>query len=428
MNIKKEVFQPPFFGTFSLPQQKMPMNKSSFFTGQPIFNQVLNFIPRSVVSSVSRELSSDRYCKTFRTYDHLVTMLYAVLNQCNSLREVTTGLLAWDSRIAHLGIDSHPRRSTIADANKRRSEEVFEKIYYKLLERYSPVLPDSRRRNRKNNLYIFDSTTIALFQEILKGSGLSKADGKRKGGIKVHTLLRSDQDTPCMIRYSEGAANDGRFLKEIRLPKGSVIVFDKGYRDYSTYNRFTRESITWVTRHRDSSVYTELQSHEVTEFQQRQGIISDKMIVLGHQDPKATKVTCRMIHYRDPLNKMLFTFITNNVKLAPYTIASYYRQRWQIETFFKRIKQNYPLHYFLGDNENAIKIQIWTALIADLILKVIKQGTRTKMAFTTIVSLIRLHLMTYMDLNSFIKEPEKSLLRKMQMQRKRDKAPSLFDS
>ncbi len=403
------------------------MSKGTFFTGQPIFNQVLNFIPRSMVKAVARELNADYYCKTFKTYEHLVTMLYAIFNQCTSLREVTTGLLAWDQRIYHLGMESHPRRSTISDANKNRTAEVFEKIYFGLLKRYQPLLPDSRRRSPKNNLYIFDSTSIALFQEVLKGSGLSKTDGRRKGGIKVHTLLHAKQDIPTMIRFSAGADNDAKYLKEVQLPAGSVIVFDKGYRDYSTYNRFTSEHITWVTRHRDSSVYKIRERKAVNEYQKQQGVNTDWDIELGHDhSKKAVKVPARMIGYTDPVTKKRFQFITNNYRLAPLTIANYYKQRWQIETFFKRIKQNYPLQYFLGDNENAIKIQIWCALIADLLLKVIKQGTRSTMAFSNIVGLVRLHLMTYMDLKSFLIAPEKALLRKIQQRRSELFKPSLF--
>lgn len=403
------------------------MSKGTFFTGQPIFNQILNFIPRSIVAAVARDLNADFYCKSFKTYDHLVTMLYGILNQCTSLREVTTGLLAWDKRIYHLGVESHPRRSTISDANKRRSHEVFEKIYFKLLGRYGAFLPDSRKRSRKNNLYIFDSTSIALFQEILKGSGLSKSDGRRKGGIKVHTLLNARQDVPCMIRYSAGADNDAKFLKEVQLPAGSVIVFDKGYRDYSTYNRFTSQAITWITRHRDHSVYKIKKRCPVNEYQKKQGIKTDWIVELGHDhSKKATKVSARMIKYQDPMSKKIFCFITNNEKLAPLTIASYYKQRWQIETFFKRIKQNYPLQYFLGDNENAIKIQIWCALIADLLLKVIRQGTGSKMSFSNTIGLIRLHLMTYMDLKDFLRSPEKSLLRKIRQQKEAHINPSLF--
>lgn len=411
---------------FSLPQHKITMSKGNFFSGQPIFNQVLSYIPRGMVQQVSREMNADHYYKSFKTYDHLVTMLYAIFNQCTSIREVTTGLLAWEQRIHHLGIKAHPRRSTISDANKQRSPEVFEKIYLQLLEKYRPVLPDSRRRSKKNNLYIFDSTSIALFQEILKGSGLSKKDGRRKGGIKVHTLLHAASDVPVMVRYSASAMNDATFLKHISLPAGSVLVFDKGYRDYPTYNRLSRQNITWVSRHRDSSIYKVTKDCPVNEHQRKNGIEADWHIQLGHNhSKKAIKVQARMISYCDPVSKKHFYFITNNKKLAPLTIANYYRQRWQIETFFKRIKQNYPLQYFLGDNENAIQIQIWCALIADLLLKVIKQGCKTSMAFSNIVGLVRLHLMTYMDLKSFLQSPEKSLLRKIRQQQTL-KNPTLF--
>lgn len=403
------------------------MSKGTFFTGQPIFNQVLNFIPRSLVSEVARELNGDHYYKTFKTYEHLVTMLYAVFNQCTCLREVTTGLLAWDKRIQHLGINAHPRRSTISDANSKRNPEIFEKIYLGLLKRYQSVLPDSRRGTKKDNVYIFDSTSIYLFQEILKGAGRNRHDGRRKGGIKVHTLLHASTDVPTMIRYSAAADNDARFLKEVRLPKGSIVVFDKGYRTYATYNQLSEEGVTWVTRHRHSSVHKLQERCDVNEYQRNQGIGSDHYVELGHNfHDKATHVKARIIGYRDPVSKQYFHFLTNNRELAPLTIANYYRQRWQIETFFKRIKQNYPLQYFLGDNENAIKIQIWCALIADLLLKVIKTGTRSTMAFSNIVSLIRLHLMTYMDLKSFLKSPEKSLIKQVKERNKQLLTPSLF--
>ena len=403
------------------------MSKSTFFTGQPIFNQILNFIPRSAVQRIVREEQADRYYKSFKTYEHLVTMLYSVFNHCSSLREVTTGLMAWEQRIKHLGISCPPRRSTISDANKNRSAVVFEKIYFKLLDRYKNLLPDSRRRSYKNNLYIFDATSISLFQEILKGPGISSSDGRRKGGIKVHTLLHAAKDIPTMIRYSAAADSDTKFLREVHLPRGSVIVFDRGYRHYSTYNRFTEEGTTWVSRHREDSVYKIKKKYTVNDFQKHYGVKTDWRIELGHDhSKKAIKVIARMISYYDATKKRYFTFITNNFQLAPLTVANYYRQRWQIETFFKRIKQNYPLQYFLGDNENAIKIQIWCALIADLLLKVIRNGSRSTMSYSNITGLVRLHLMTYMDLTSFLRSPEKSLLRRFNEQKRAEFTPSLF--
>jgi len=403
------------------------MSKSTFFTGQPIFNQLLNYISRDDVNAISRDLSADRYYKTFKTYEHLVTMLYAIFNQCTSLREVITGMLAWDKRIQHLGLSSHPRRSTFADANECRTHEVFEKVYFKLLHRYRGFLPDSRKSSRKNNLYIFDSTSISLFKEILKGAGLSAADGKRKGGIKVHTLLRSGEDVPCMIRYSAAAANDKQFLKDIRLPAGSVIVFDRGYLDYKAYNQLAAEQVTWVTRLHARSVYQVQKDCEVSDYHRGKGVVSDQHIELGHDHHNnAIKVKSRLVVYRDPVSEKEFFFISNNTKVSPLSIAGYYKQRWQIETFFKRIKQNYPLQSFLGDNDNAIKIQIWCTLIADLLIKVIKKGTSSHMSYANITGLVRLHLMTYMRLDIFLKHPEKELLSRIRRQQKETNGLSLF--
>ena len=403
------------------------MSKSTFFTGQPVFNQILNFIPRDTINKIVSDHESDKYYKSFKTYDHLVTMLYAVFNQCTTLREVTTGLLAWEQRIQHLGIKMPPRRSTISDANMNRSDKIFEDIYLSLLNKYKCILPDSRKRTKKNNLYIFDSTSIALFKEILKGAGASRYDGKRKGGIKVHTLLHSNSDVPTMIRYSASADSDIKYLSEVKLPKGSVVVFDKGYRTYRNYNRLTDEGVTWVTRHIESSVFNIIERREVNDYQKKQGVKSDWLIELGHSHNKsAVKVEARIIKYYDKDKNRFFSFITNNKELAPFTICGYYQQRWQIETFFKRIKQNYPLDYFLGDNENAIKIQIWCTLIADLLLKVIKKGSRSTMAYSNVTGLVRLHLMTYMDLISFLCAPEKTLIAKFKERRKQIYLPSLF--
>lgn len=403
------------------------MSKGTFFTGQPIFNQVLNFIPRGMVTEVAREHKGDHYYKSFKTYEHLVTILYAILNQCTCLREVTTGLLAWDQRIRHLGLVNYPRRSTISDANRKRDSGIFEDIYHGLLRRYTSVLSDSRPVRRKNNVYLMDSTTIALFQSILMGAGRNRNDGQRKGGIKVHTLLSASDDVPTMIRYSGGAANDVRFLKEVQLPEGSVIVFDKGYHSFRTYNQLTEQGLTWVTRYRKRDTAHIQKLCEVTDYQKQQGVGSDHFVELGHyHNNQAIHVQARIVGYRDPVTKQYFHFLTNNRELSPLTIANYYQQRWQIEIFFKRIKQNYPLQYFLGDNENAIKIQIWCVLIADLILKVIKRGTRSTMAFSNIVGLIRLHLMTYMDLKSFLKAPETSLIKQMKERNNQHSNPTLF--
>jgi hypothetical protein len=380
------------------------MNKSTFFTGQPIFTQLLKFIPKDCVIRIARERKADYYCKRFNTYEHLVTMLYSVFNNCNSLREVTTGMLASEHRLRHLGVRYHPRRSTISDANNRRAPEVFGDIYYSLYEKYAHFLSDSRKSSKASKLYIFDTTTISLFQEILRTSGKNPS-GKRKGGIKVHTLIRSDQDVPCMIRYSAAAANDSQFLKEVHLPKGSVLVFDRGYYDFITLNRLTTDAITWVSRLRKTFSYTVLKQNPA----HHSAIISDQQIQLGWRC--GTRVLARLIQYRDQESGEQYQFISNNFRMKAESIAALYKKRWQIELLFKRMKQNYPLKYFLGDSENAIKIQIWCSLIADLLLKVVKKGVAAKWSFSNLAAMVRLHLMTYIDLRGFLKSPEKALLK-----------------
>lgn len=382
------------------------MNKSTFFSGQPIFTQLLKFVSKDSVVRIAQQHQADRYSKRFSTYEHLVTLLYSIFNNCNSLREVATGMLASEQRLSHIGIRYHPRRSTISDANSRRCADVFGEIYYNLYNKYASFLSDSRKKSRDSKLYIFDATTISLFQEVLRTSGKNPS-GKRKGGIKVHTLIRSDQDVPCMIRYSAAAANDSQFLKEVFLPKGSILVFDRGYCDFTTLNRFAKGNITWVTRRRKQLTYKVLQVYKKTDNDGT--VISDEQIQLGCRS--GTKVTARLVRYKDVASDEQYEFISNNFRMKATTIARLYQKRWQIELLFKRMKQNYPLKYFLGDSENAIQIQIWCSLIADLILKIVKKGAGVKWSFSNLAAIVRLHLMTYIDLTGFLKSPEKTLLK-----------------
>jgi len=384
------------------------MSKSIFFTGQPIFSQVLSFLPKGTVDQISQRNQADRYCKHFTTYGHLVSMLYAVFNNCTSIRELTSGLLAWEHRIAHLGVDYFPRRSTFSDANNRRSEDVFGQIYQFLYSRYRHSLPDSRK-GKSSKLYIADSTTISLFQEVMRNAGRPAANGKRKGGVKVHTLMRSDEDVPCLIRFSAAAAHDSPFLNQLKLPQGSVLVFDRGYNDYAQFQKFSDQGVTWVTRKRKGTVYRIVENLPINQSQANKGVQRDKLVILGHRQYDHPLAKARLIHFTDPQSGEKFQFLTNNIKLAPSTIAALYQKRWQIEILFKRLKQNYPLRYFLGDSENAIKIQIWCALIADLLIKLIKSLAGRKWSFSNLASIIRIHLMTYIDLFNFLKNPEKAL-------------------
>lgn len=381
------------------------MAKDNFFTGQPIFNQLLQLIPKHIIRNVSRQHQSDRYYKRFRTYEHLVTMLYTSFHGCKSLREVITGMMACTTRINHLGIDYMPRRSTLAEANTNRPEKLFGDIYLQL---YAHFYSDSNFLTRlEKRLFIFDSTTISLFSEVMRGSG-QVPKGKRKGGVKAHVLMKADEDVPRFVCLTEAKENDNIFPPMINLPKHSIVTFDRIYYGFKPLIRWANAGVTWVTRMHQLVAYTILKSKEISTQQKQQGIISDERISAGARQRK-DKMQARRIVYLDPVSGKKLIFLTNNFRMKAITIANIYKKRWQIESLFKRLKQNCPLKYFLGESENAIKIQIWCALITDLLIKIVKDKVKRKWAFSNIASIIRLHLMTYINLIKFLQNPEKVL-------------------
>jgi hypothetical protein len=383
------------------------MGKSTFFTGQPILNQLLNLIDRGSVKTLARAGQHDRYYRYFDTYTHLVTMLYCVLNKCTSSREVVSGMKACCNKLKHAGISKAPGRSTLCDANMKRSYTIFEQLYEQLYRRHKQLLPDSRLKTDAK-LFIADSSTITLFQQILKAPSPGKQNGKRKGGIKVHTLIDAADDVPVKVSFTAASANDMTFLKEFSLEPGSFIVFDKGYVDYSQYERISNEGVFFVTRQKKDARYVITGSNPVNSEDTKSGIIADHVIILGTRTHrKRIKLKSRQVTFFDREKGRTFEFLTNNFSLTAVQIADLYKKRWQIEILFKRIKQNFPLKYFLGDNENAIKIQIWCAFIADLMIKLVQVQLKRKWAFSNLSSIIRLHLMSYINLFDFLNNPEK---------------------
>lgn len=386
------------------------MSKNANYFGQPVFSQLLKFIPKNKISKIIGESKSDYYTKRFTTYEHLITMLYSSFHNCRSLREVVTGMMACQGKIQHLGIKNYPKRSTLSDANKRRDSKVFESIFYAIYNNYESVLSDSRKKGALDKrLFLVDSTTISLFQEILKNAGKTPANGKRKGGLKAHVVINAHEDVPQLVRMTSAASSDIPFLKEIKLPKNSILVFDRGYNSYEQYERLEKDQITWVTRKHPRSIYEVTAENKVDQQQSINGVLTDQNITLGNTtNKKQLRVKARLISYYDKQSDKTFQFITNNLKMKASTIAQLYQRRWQIEVLFKRLKQNNQLTYFLGDNENAIRIQIWCTLIADLIIKIIQRTVERKWSFANLSSMIRIHLMTYTQLLHFLENPEKN--------------------
>jgi len=387
------------------------MGKSTNFNGQPIFNQLLTFIDKSEIRKIAKKQGSEHYVKKFTTYNHLIVMLFVAFEGYQSIREVILGLLANAHKLSHLGLSYLVKRSTFSEANKRRNSKVFEDIYMSVYQKHSKSLADSRLSDKDlKRLYIMDSSTITLFKNILKGVGRNPKEGKKKGGIKAHTIIKASENVPCLIRYSEAVRHDHMFLKEVEsLPSGSIITFDKGYVDYEQYEVFSEKSIWYVTRLKDNAVYTPLKEFEIPD-ESDNAVLKDEEVKLLYGENKKQKHKARRIAYWDSENKRLFEFITNNFELSAEKIALIYKKRWQIELLFKQLKQNFPLKYFLGDNENAIELQIWAAMLANLLITLVKSRIKRKWAFSNMVSIIRQQLMNYINIYRFLEEPEKSWL------------------
>lgn len=391
------------------------MNKDSLFTGQPVFTQLLNKIPRFLVDEIARKHGTDRYCKRFMSYDHLITMLYAGFFQCTSLSELITGLQANAARLNHLGLKHTPRKSTLADANQRRDESFFAELYHRLYEIHFDS-PDSRMKKQERRMFIVDSTTISLFSEIMKGAGSYKDNGRKKGGVKAHMMVDAEHDIPAFIHLTEAREHDLVFLHKLNVPQGAMIVMDRAYVNYRQFLQWAQRDIKWVTRLKRDAYIRPVCHLPLDEYDEQNGVISDQLVVLGR--PSNRRITplikARIIDYYDAEKNRRFSFITNDLCSTPGHIADLYRRRWQIEILFKRIKQRYPLKYFLGDNPNAIKIQIWAVLLCDLLVKIVQRTVNAKKskpwAYASISSMIKHHLMTYIKLEAFLLNPERAIM------------------
>jgi hypothetical protein len=383
----------------------MSKDKAKKLVGQPILNQIINLIPRVKIEEIAKDTQCDRYYKEIPLVKHLVTMLFGVLSRCNSLRETCAGMLLCEGKLNHIGLKKIIPKSTLSDANKNRSNEVFERIYYTLVGLYSSVLSDSRIVGLSiKQLFAIDSTTIRLFSDILKGVGRNpKGNGKKKGGVKAHMLIDAKEGIAKFVRITAAKIHDSTFLKYIDLPKNSFVVFDKAYNKYKTFAEWTKRKLYFVTRMKNNAIYKVLKV--VKEQNVQVGVLKEEKIELSYKDGKEIKtLKLRRITFKDEQGR-IFVFITNNKKITAEEVALIYKNRWQIELLFKKLKHNFQLKYFMGDTENAIKIQIWITLIAHLLLSIIKKKAKVTMAFSNIATIIRLHLMSYVDLVEFLKKP-----------------------
>jgi len=382
------------------------------YSGQPVLSQILEVIPKEVVNRSAEKFQSNRYYKKLPLRAHLVSLLYGVFSYCNGLRELSEGLLACEGKLSHLGLNKVPARSTLSDATRKRSFRVFEKIYQDLLKQYHPFISDSRLKGLSiRNLRIIDSTTIRLFSEILRGVGRKPLDGsRRKGGIKVHTMMDAFSGVTEFVRMTEARVHDRKFLYMLKLEPDSWLVFDKAYNAYGQFAKWTRNRVWFVTRMKDNAVYHVTKVIvDNTRRKDAKGVLKEQYVTVGVKTEGADeqRLRLRRITYRTEDDRV-YVFITNDFQLPAEEIAIIYKNRWMIELLFKQIKQNFPLRYFWGESSNAIKIQIYCVLIAQLLMVVIRKKSETRKSFANMITVIRLHLMSYVSLLEFIKDTYKA--------------------
>jgi hypothetical protein len=384
------------------------MDKNTNFFGTSVFGQLISLIGSNIITSAVKSCKSDRYVKKFTTKDHLISMLFCAFAKCTSLREVSGAMLGLSGKTKHFQLNHIPKKSTLADANQNRDAEVFGKIYNKLIARYSCVFSDSRVKDVINKqIEIFDSTTISLFKDILKCVGRNPKNGKKKGGIKVHTVINVDETIPKLVWFTEAARHDHVLLDKLKLDSNTIYVFDKGYNDYKAFKKFDEYQTGFVTRIKDNAVYETIESKQIEEHI-HSGVVEDNLIEVNVKEKaKTSKLKLRKIRFYDRVLKREFEFLTNLFEMRADLVAAIYKLRWQIELLFKQLKQNFPLKYFLGDNENAIKIQIYCALIANLLMTVIQKQLKKSWAFSNLVSFCKIHLFNYIHLLNFLENPEK---------------------
>lgn len=389
------------------------MGKSSHFIGQPMYSQVIKLLDKSRILQISRENGGERYTKRFNGWIHLVVMLYAIIMRFDSLREITASLLTEARKLSHIGITFKIGRSTLADANKRRSEAIFESIYRDTYATYRHVLSSDSRTGKTpqwmRRLQIIDSTTITLFSNLIfKGVGRHPKNGKKKGGIKVHTVIHANEGVPSDIRFTSAATNDSFMLKPSSLSKGDIIAMDRAYIDYEKFEQLTEKQVIYVTKMKKSLKYEILGD---TIYQTPEGVMEVRVQEVRFTKKKQGGETilhnARIITYVDVRKHKLISLLTNDMEFDPSEIIEIYRRRWEIELLFKQIKQNFPLKYFYGESANAIKIQIWVTLIANLLLMVMQKQLQRPWSFSGLATMVRITLMDYVDFYSLFNFPEK---------------------
>lgn len=363
-----------------------------------LFSQILSLFQRSDFARHARELKAEHHSRGFSSWDHFVAMLFCQLAQARSLREISDGLQSCEGKLRHLGLESEPKRSTLSYANAHRPWQLFERLFYDLLARCQEISPRKKFRF-KNKLLTLDSTIIELCASLFDWAKWRQT----KGAVKLHLLLDHDGYLPVFGHISEGKVADVTVAKSLDFPKGSVLAIDRGYNDYKLFTEWTRAGVFFVTRLKRNANASVLEQRPVPKGG---NVLRDEIIRLREFEagrPDLEDLRCVTVWLEDKQEELVL--LTNNFQWAASTIAAIYKERWQIEQFFKTLKQQLKIKTFVGTSVNAVRTQIWTALIAILILRYLQFKSQFRWALSNLVALLRWNLFSYRDLWEWINKP-----------------------
>jgi hypothetical protein len=367
-----------------------------------LFNQLLQHFSRPQFATLVAQHNAERSAKGFTCWTQFVSMLFCHLGRADSLREICNGLGCSMGKLVHVGILRAPKKSTLSYANEHRPAALYEDLFWNTLKtfRQQQGLGPKRHKFRfKNKLVSLDSTTISLCLNLFPWAKYRRS----KGGVKAHVMLDHDDYMPSYVLLTEANKSDVKMAYQFHLSPGSIVAIDRGYTDYGLFAQWTEGEIFFVTRLREDAVYEVIEKREVPV---NRNILSDEVIRLTGEigQTKCPHLLRRVVVW-DAENEREIALLTNHMAFGATTISAIYKDRWQIELFFKALKQNLKVKTFVGTSENALRIQIWTALIAMLLLKWMHHLSSAGWALSVLASMLRLNLFTYRDLNSWLRDP-----------------------
>jgi hypothetical protein len=365
-----------------------------------IFSQILQLIPRDRFEAAVRKHQAERHARGFSSWGQLVAMLFCQLAQAKSLREITEGLQASEGKLKHLGLPEAPARSTLAYANGHRPWQLFESVFHQLLadcQKRLGVAKAGAKLGLPGKLLSLDATVIDLCAEVFDWAQFRTT----KGAVKLHLLLDHDGYLPCYAVITEGKVHEIQVARRLELQRGTMLVFDRGYTDYAWFQRLTEEGVHFVTRLKEKASYIVIERRKADG----KAVLADEIIVMEKQAASEKAPFLRRIRYWDETNQRELVFLTNHLDLPAATVAAVYQERWQIELLFKALKQNLRIKTFVGTSANALKTQIWTALIALLAVKFLQLQAQFPWSLSRLIALLRQQLFVYRELWRWLESP-----------------------